>query len=1001
MRKKLLSLLLCVLLGSAAAFGQTKISGTITGAEDGQPVSYATVIVKGTSAVATSGEDGTYSITLPSGATTLEFSFFGMKTLEVVVGGRNLINVVMEPDNFMLDETVVIGYGTVKKRDVAGSVANIQSDDLSKAAVENFQKAMQGKAAGVQVTSASGTPGGAVSILIRGRGSMNADTDPLYIIDGVQVTTGEQGGGILNSTDALAGLNPDDIESIDILKDGASASIYGAQAANGVIFITTKKGKAGKTNFSFKSSWGWQTVANTIPVLNGPQFAELALTSYKNLYGPNGTMYLQKLADYQGRGWGDDGYSNAPSYDWFDAVFKIGFTQEYQISMSGGNDKTTFFISAGYMDDNGTMMNTWFKRASARLNLNHEITKWLKFSTSNSFNNVNQRQTTTTGSANPARVAFLMQPTNAIYDSDGNYIPNINDGYYEHNIVQVLDYNKYTGTSNKWTSGNDFEFKIIDGLTFKSSYGVDYMEMNEHQFIDPRTRQGKDAKGQVSAANSRVTKLQTDQVVNYQRMLGENHRLNAMVGFSFVKSVRTSNGSTGRGIANPDMQLLSSTAIPFEVYETYTGFKTMGLFGRLGYTFKDKYILTATVRRDGSSRFGAEERFGTFPSISGAWRMSAEPFMQGFKFLNDFKWKASYGVTGNSNIGNFIARRLYTGIGEYDGQAAIYPSTIGNDALTWEESHSANFGLSASMFKNRISLDVDYYITNTKNLLYYRPIPSQTGFTTMPDNIGGVRNTGWEFLVSSINIETAKGFKWASNLNFSFTHNEVTSLIEGNEIVGGYKVGESITSERAYRWAGVNPSDGRPMYYDKDNYITYNPRPEDRIWTPGTDPTFFGGLTNTLSYKGIELSFTFQFQQGARSYWSDKSPLIDYAADCNSYLPVYEEYWRNPGDRTWVAKPMYQNLYPASARPATSPNDASTLMYEKTDFIKLKTVSLSYTLPKKWTSKAHLASAQIYAQAYNLWTTTTYPGYDPEFSGSDRGTYPQSKTYSIGLKLDF
>jgi len=470
-----------------------------------------------------------------------------------------------------------------------------------------------------------------------------------------------------------------------------------------------------------------------------------------------------------------------------------------------------------------------------------------------------------------------------------------------------------------------------------------------------------------------------------------------MVGFSYVESEYKGSGARGRGVSSPEMQMLSSTAVPFEVYETYTGWKTASLFGRLGYTFKDKYIFSATVRRDGSSRFGANNRFGTFPSASGAWRISGEEFMKSLTFLDDLKIKASYGITGNSDVGNFIARRVYRGQGEYDGKAALYPSAIGNDGLSWEESHSVNAGFSAQLFKGRISLDVDLYNTDTKNLLYYRPIPATTGFTTMPSNVGGIRNQGIEFLLITENIRSKK-FLWTTNFNFSFTRNEVTSLIEGLEVVGSYKVGESVTSEQTYKWAGVNPSDGRPMYYNREGYITYTPRPEDRIWTCGTDPRFFGGFTNTLSYAGFELSFTFQFQEGARARWRDKASLIFYDCDGNVYRYLYTDHWSKPGDYTWVAKPVLGALYPGDAYPMTSDSD---LLYEKTDYIKLKMASFSYTLPRKWTNRLSLKSAQLYAQAYNLWTTTTYPGADPEFTGTDRMTYPQPRVFNFGLKIDF
>ena len=998
MQKKLLLILLTICCSTAWLHAQHQVLGVVTDVSRGEPLPAVYVSVKGATNIGASTDvDGKYTISVPDGTATLLFSMIGMRTVEAAVNGRSVVNVAMEDDMVAIEEVMVIGYGSEKKKNISGSVANIRSDEISKVTVDNFQKAIQGKAAGVQITSASGTPGGSVDILIRGRGSINANTFPLYIIDGVQVITGQQGDGTLTSTDPLAGLRPDDIESIDILKDGASASIYGAQAANGVILITTKKGTSGKTRFSFKSSMGWQQVSHQVPTLNGPEFAELTLLSYKNLYGENGTQYLNKLNDYKGRGWGDDGFSLAPTYDWFKAVFGVGNSQDYLLSMSGGNEKTTFFVSGGYTMDNGSMRFTWFKRALGRLNLSHKVNNWFTFSTSNSFSNVRQRQTTAIAAANPSRSAMVIQPTNPIYDANGNYIENLEDGYYEHNILQVLDLNSYMGTTNKWTSSNDLNFNIMPGLTFKSSYGVDYLEMNEHFFLDPRTRQGKSLGGSVGEGNSRSTVLQTDQVFNYQSTFKDIHRVTAMAGFSFVNSERKYTGAEGIGVSHQNIQLLGSTATPTALYETYSGHKTLGIFARLGYTLKDRYIFSATIRRDGSSRFDADNRFGTFPSISTAWRISDEPFMSSIRFINDMKLKASYGVTGNANVGDFVVRRLYAGGGEYDGKAAIYPSSVGNKDLTWEESHSANFGLSTSFLNNRFSFEVDYYITDTKNLLYYRPIPSTTGFTTIPSNMGGIRNSGLEVLINSENIKSGD-FRWSTNLTFSFTHNEITSLIDDLEIVGDYKVGESVSSTQIYHWAGVNPSDGRPMYYGHDGYITYTPRPEDRIWTPGTEPTFFGGLTNTLTYAGLELAFTFQFQSGARSRWSDKVALTYYDGDGNVFRDLYTQHWKQPGDYTWVSKPVLGSLYAADAYPMTSDSD---LLYEKTDFIKLKSLSLSYNLPKKWLSTVKLDAAQLYFQGYNLWTTTPYQGYDPEFVGNDRATYPQARVFSVGLKIDF
>jgi TonB-linked SusC/RagA family outer membrane protein len=1000
MNKKIIILILIAWCGLGALRAQTVVTGVVTEEGSGAPVSYASVMIKGTTVAVNTDTDGKYSIRVPAGDATLVFSFIGMETLEEPLNGRTVINVVLQSSQRQLDEIVVIGYGSEKKKNIAGAVSNIRADELSKASVENFQKAMQGKAAGVQITSANGAPGGAVEILIRGRGSLNGSVAPLYVIDGIQVATGNYS-SVLASSDPLAGLSMDDIESIDILKDGASAAIYGAQAANGVIFITTKKGAAGKTKISFKSTFGWQQVGRQIPTLNGPETIEMFLLINKNTYGETGKQYTDLLSAYQQKGWGNNGFSNAPTYDWFDAVFRTGSTQDYQLSLSGGNEKTNYYLSAGYMKDNGIIINTWFKRASARLNMTHKLAKWLTFSTNSSFSNVNQKQLSTTGTHKPARMALLMQATNPIYNPDGSYNVDNFEGYNIHNVVQYQDLNNYAGTTNKWVSANDFTIhNLIEGLSFKSSYGIDYLQMREDQFVDPRTRYGRTTQGTIWEFNTHSTRLQTDQVFTYQNVFNDIHRINAVAGFSFITANERMVGAGGTGIADPSIKLVGATAIPLQPESFYTEWKTIGLFARVAYTLQDKYILSAIIRRDGSSRFGTNNKFGTFPSISAAWRVSEESFMKGISFINDFKLKASYGVTGNSDFGSdFAAWRIYQASGGYNGLPAVYPYEPGNNMLTWEESHTTNLGFTAQLFDNRISLDVDFYNTDTKNLLFRRPIPNTTGYTEMQANMGGVRNRGVEFLINTENVKT-RDFVWTTNLNFAFTKNEVSSLFDDILETEEYKVGESSTAVKVFNWAGVNPSDGRPMYYDKDGYIVYTPnRNTDRIWLPGRDPKFFGGITNTLAYAGVELAFTFQFQQGARSRWSDKQSLIYYDADSNMLRDLYTQHWSQPGDHTWVAKPMLSGIYPNGAyQMATS---GSSLIYEKTDYIKLKMVSLSYNLPKEWISKANLSGAQIYAHAYNLWTTTTYPGYDPEFVGSDSSTYPQSRIFSIGIKLDF
>ena len=969
-----------------------------------QPLPGASVEVKGVkNKGVTADYEGNYKLKLsdPTKENVLVFNFLGMQPKEIEINGRREINVSLSEGINELEQVVVVGYGVTKKKDIAGSIENISSAEIAKTNTQSFQRAMQGKVSGVQIVSSSGIPGSSFSISIRGRGSINADTQPLYIVDGVQITNGAQSTNILTNADVMAGLNPDDIESISILKDGASASIYGAQAANGVVIITTKKGSAGKTKVSANATIGIQEIARKVPVMTGPQWAEFALLEYKNYDQYNGTnKYQQQLELFKSFGWGNDGYSNAPTTDWYDEIFRKALVNNYQLSLTGGNEKTRFYASAGYNKTDGIIKHTGFNRISARLNLSHEIVPWLTLNTNNTFSGTIHNQSSVIGAANPARTAMFLLPGVSPRDENGEYYSDLTYGYFLYNIPQMLELNEYTGKTHNLLSANDLTLKLAKGLEFKSSYNIDLTWLNEHQFSDPRTRLGSRVNGAVSANSTDINKFQTEQVLSYNATFNEN-RLSAVAGFSYSNYKYHMIGAEANGVSSPDLHLLSSAATPVSTTESYSEWKMAGFFGRLSYTIKEKYIFTGTIRYDGSSRFGKDNLWGTFPSISFAWRVKEENFLKDIDWLNDLKLRASYGVTGNASIGDYVSARLYEANASYGGSSGIIPSSIGNQKLSWEKKHSKNFGITAGLFKGRINTNIDLYRDDTKDLLYYRVIPQTTGFSEIPSNMGGVRNQGIDLQINTVNIDSGD-FSWETSINLSWCKNEITELQDGLEELGQYKVGKPVTAEKVYKWAGVNTSDGRPMYYDKDGYITYNPTLEDRVWTKGTDPTFFGGIDNTIKWKNFTLSFFFQFQSGAVKYFNDKAVLIGQAADNNLLEEMYKSYWSKPGDVTWVPKPVLDGAYPGNPMKYDNNGDPRmSLIFESTDFIKLKNVNLSYDIPAKLVKKLKLQDAQIFATGYNLWTTTPYQGYDPESVGIDRGIYPQSKSYSLGIKINF
>ena len=979
---------------SLAAYAM-EVSGEVTD-ELGEPIIGATVIVDGTQQGIITDIDGKFSFVVKDvEKPVLKVSCVGMTTQRVPVT-KDYLNIQLTEEQLEIEEVVVVGYATTKKKEVSGAISNLGSEVIAKTQAESFQKAIQGRMSGVQVISTSGTPGGAVSIQVRGKSTIGAGSEPLYIIDGVQITAGDQSSGILKSTDILSTLNPDEIESIDVLKDGATASIYGAQAANGVVIITTKKGREGKTKVTAKVSGGFQNVANLLPVLNGPQYAEMALLASKNLNGERSIAYNKLLENFIDKGWGENGYSNAPTTNWYDEVYRTAWVQDYQLGISGGGKKTRFYIGAGYNETEGIVKNTGFNRINLRTNLSHDITSWVTVNTNTSFSNMDQAQYSRVKNSNPMRAASLIQPTNSPYDEEGNYLTSLTDGEFIHNVAQTLELNHYDGRTMKFITANSLDFKLFKGLTFKSSYNYDLTELKEHSFIDPRTRAGEKDNGIISMVNTTIQNFQTEQVFNYNTVIGEKHRLSATAGFSYRHQQRTGLGASASGVAHPNFTLLGSAAIPLEADEPFSEWKMAGFFGRANYIFNDRYIVTGTLRYDGSSRFGSDQKWGLFPSLSAAWRMNEEEWIKPIEWISDLRLRAGYGITGNSNIGNYEAQRLYAGLGAYDNKPGIYPNTIGNPALTWEKNHSKNFGVSFGVLDNRISLESDFYLNDTKDLLYYRQIPSTTGYSVIPSNMGGVRNMGVDLMLNTLNV-SFDGFEWRTTINFSYNKNEITALQDGLEIIDNYKVGESVSSERTYAWAGVNSADGRPMYYDKDGYITYRPTLEDRVWTGTKDPKYYGGVSNDFSYKGISLSVFFQYQAGANAYWSDKSVLMGWWGDANMPLEMYEQYWRKPGDQTWVPRPITQEQYVGSPRKTT---EISTLHFEQTDYLKLKNINLSYDLPKSLIKRWQLSGLQIFASAYNLLTWTNYPGNDPEFVGDDQGLYPASRSFSFGVKLE-
>ncbi|MEO6523074.1 MAG: TonB-dependent receptor [Mucilaginibacter sp.] len=999
MKQSLLIILLLFAFGATNASAQSKtITGKVVSSDDGLSLPGVSVHVKGTAVGVQTSPDGNYSIAVPSGSKTLEFSYIGYTTQSVTLTGKAIIDVKLVPDSKQLSEVVVSGYGlTQRKKDITGANAVIDGKDIANLPTQSFDRAIQGKAAGVQVTSSSGIPGANVQIRIRGVGSINAGNDPLYIVDGVEVSSGDKS-RLFPTTNALAGINPNDIESINIMKDAASASIYGAQAANGVVVITTKKGKSGQTLLTFSSYLGSSQIIKKQAVLSGPEFVTLSREAVKNRYGTAIPASVQTLLN----SFGDP--STAPTYDWQDAVYRKGITQNYSLNASGGDEKTKFFVSAAYDKQQGQEIGQDFTRGVLRVNLDHQMSKKFSFETKLNLSGYNQNGTTGgTAFASPNRSSTLIVPINPIYNADGTYNTSF-IGSYNINLVQNTSYNDYSAFSKRGIGNFAFNYKILPDLKFRSSYSLDYTDIVENQYQDPRTVDGSAVNGRAQVVNTTFKDYNIDQTLNYTHVFSKKHSLGVIAGFTFKQEINDGNNASGIGFVNYQLRTLQSAATPESVGSFYTTYKQLGVFGRVDYTYDDKYIFSGTVRHDGSSRFGINNLYGTFPAASVGWRISKEDFLSNIQWIEDLKLRGSYGILGNSQIGNFDSRSLYTGSGEYNTQPGLAP-TLGNDNLTWEQATTADLGIDFSFFKGRLAGGIGAFRKTTSRLLLDRNLPVTNGFASIRSNLGRLQNEGLEFELNTTNLVVG-GFKWTTNGNLTVLRSKLLELNDGlQSLASTYFVGQPLLEFFVSRYAGVNAADGNAMFYDINNNITYSPTAADRVLAGSQLPTGYGGINNNFTYKGVTLSAFVQFQYGNKIQNTDGTFLLRSGSglDRNQDAAVLRR-WQKPGDVTDQPRAYYNTGTPGTVGGITylTPYTLTDRFIEDGSYIRLKTVTLSYDFPSKLLKRVNIRSLQVYAQAYNVVTWTKFTGADPEVSGGTfSGVTPQYKNIIFGVQLGF
>ncbi len=982
-------LFICLLFNPLWAAGiNSDFSRTITGAVsdiNGETLIGVTITEPGTRNGAISDINGNYSITVSDAATVLEFSFIGYEKQQVAINQRTVINVVLQASQNNLNEVVVVGYGVEQKALLTGAIGEIKSDNLKNLPVGTVDGIMQGQTAGIQVTQNSGTPGAANSVRIRGVSSISGSSQPLYVIDGIPVTTGDfaqvgyEGQGI----NALSDLNPSDIETISVLKDASAAAIYGARASNGVVIITTKRGKNQKSVVNFNAYYGVQQTWKRLEMLDAREWM-----LYRNDLA-NAEVFTQ-----------DQINNIKTNVDWQDVIFRTAPISSYELSSSGGNETTKVFLSGSFFQQEGIVIGSDYNRINGRVNIDHKMSKKLSVGTSIGLTYAKTNRIEGDQSLHGPLPNGISTPAIfPIYNEDGSYNQ---DGPYS-NAVSIANEAINQNFSFRSIANAYADYKIMPGLTFSTKWGIDFLNFREHAYESIKTVQGAKFNGLGFETFSNVLNLVSNNTLKYQKELGR-HSFEVLGGYSFEKYQSQSSFIRGQDFADPSLQYINaaSTIVSASAGASENGLRSF--LGRASYNFDNKYLLTASGRLDASSRFGEDNRNGFFPAVSAGWRIAEESFFK-INAISELKIRASIGLTGNDDIPPFLFAELY-GVTSYGNQPGIFPSSIPNPALKWESTLQTDIGLDIGFWDNRVLMGIDVYRKKTKDLLLSRPLPPSSGFSVITENIGEVENKGFEISLNT-DILADRALTWTSRVNFSVNRNKVLKLYNDQPIDdlgrGSNRIeeGQPIGIFYSYESLGVDPSTGDIVYADKnfDGVITT----DDRTKVGNPHPDFIYGFTNQLGYKGLDLNIFFQGSYG-NDVFNGSRLFLESLQGGDNQLAIVTNRWQRPGDIT--------NIPEATTDPvrAASNKRVSSRFIEDGTYLRLKNLTLGYTLPKNRSYNKWVSNLRVYVSAQNLITFTPYTGLDPEVNyrgndnaviGTDFFTFPQVRSYTFGLNLSF
>lgn len=1025
------------------------LSGTIVSGADNKPLAGVSITEKGTGNGTTSDAQGRYALRVAANATVV-FNHIGFNATEMTVGSNPVMNISLDLSQQQLQDVVVVGYGNQRRRNVTGAIANIAAKDLIPGPASSFDQMLQGKVAGAQITQTSGAPGGNVNIVIRGISSITGGNSPLYVIDGYAIGTGGGGSDLAtfssssyspsgiagssgtNRINPLSTINPADIESIQILKDASATAIYGSRGANGVVIITTKRGRSGKATISFEQSSGMQEVRKKLDVLNPRQYAEFVANGRDNAWVFAGGKATDANAIRSTNTQVKPEFRNPDALpeegtDWQDLIFKKALVQNYQLSTNGGNKDVSYYISGGYFNQDGIIIGSDFKKFNLRTNVDAHLTDKLKvcvsFSGSYSYGNFARAE----GDLQFRGLiinAVARDPSIPVYDANGDFYSEFSNPTgipAEHPLLIATEFTDKRNASNVFVN-NYMEYQIRKDLTFRTSVGVNYSTGTTNLWKSSRIGIATTRTGPATAGVSEIKTLNwlNENTLNFKRTFRERHDIDVIAGYTIQKNTDGVLQAGASEFPTDEVPLIAAGNVSYGTNYT-TEWSMLSWLGRINYTFDGKYLLTATIRRDGSSRFGANNRWGTFPSFSLGYRLSDEPFMKSVSFINDLKIRGSWGVSGNNLISNYASQGLL-GVSRNvsNGQivSGIVPTSLSNNNLTWEQSAQTNLGIDLALFDNRISLTADVYRILKKDLLLNVTLPAASGFGSSTQNIGEVENKGIEVGLNTDNIRSAD-FQWHTGFNISMNRNKVLSLNSGavriaNSDFQVTQVGSPISSFYLLKVIGifqsaeeiakspvqnprVVPGDLKFEDVNKDGRITTT----DRALVGSPWPDFTWGLDNRFTYKNISLSVSLNGTQGNSVFFSGGSVVLN-AAGVQNQLAFVANRWKSltdPGDG--VVQRAIRNDY------AFGISNTSRYLFDGS-FVKIRNINLAYTFSN--ISRLKLQSLSVYADASNVFVFTDYPSFDPEGStsgdniarsGLDFFSYPNPRIFSLGLRAAF